>query len=244
MRPEGANTRERTLALTGSRVIAAWGGAAVLAVAFATPAAAQTAPTFEAVPAPVDTSRINDLFASENRKSTLRLQLPVGSRKAAGQPPAPVPLFVPPEIVDPGVARSGQKRAAKAAEGEPVLHLGHGYVAEMAFERFDVTVRGSNQVFTEGGPGRKAAAPPAPTPDYIEAFEEDYAGGRISFGFAGAHYSVEFECREPDANGEQALQAASCIDEPTAKKIVDDLLLCSATDGRCLTGGAKHIQPK
>ncbi|MDX2287596.1 MAG: hypothetical protein NW217_02065 [Hyphomicrobiaceae bacterium] len=153
-----------------------------------------------------------------------------------------MPLFVPAEIVDPRQASSGQKRAGGPAAGEPVLHLDHGYVAEMAFERFDVTVRGTNQVFTEDVPGRKSAALAPPRPDYIEPFEVDYAGGRINFGFAGGHYSVEFECREPDGDGEAGQQATSCIDPATAQKIVDDLLICNAKDGRCLTGGMKFIR--
>ncbi len=185
-------------------------------------------------PAPVDTARVNRIFEdAEKNKSGETFQLYSNKEKSADDTAPPVPMFLPKEIIG-DIAKS----ADKGTDGgdDPVVTLKHGYVATHKFDKFELTLRGTNQVFSDEAPSDKSAA--APEPDYYSGFESTYSGGQVNFGFAGVHYVAEFECNEakPDSDAE-------CVTEAKAKEILNSLIFCNM-DGRCIENGRELIDQK
>jgi hypothetical protein len=203
---------------------------------------AQESVTVEPLPpAPIDTDRVaRDLDAAAKRKGTVSVWSFSDRSKAALETP-PVPMFLPGEVVA-DLAGGSQKSAGvlkQAGDGEAdtrILNFPDEYFVIRQFGQVRVTVQGSRKEFDAEGGGKRKAARSAPSPDYYSGFNATYSGGQVNFGYAGAHYLVEFECEE----GEEG-QEAECITEADAERIVKSLALCN-TDGRCIDNGTELIR--
>jgi hypothetical protein len=199
-------------------------------------AGAQEASVVQQLPtAGADLKRLEaDLAAAQSSKSDDIIEL--SSKSGGGVPPLQVPLFLPEDVLtdlSKGSSKSGDavqgSGSGGCGSGGLIVPTDGGYSAACDLGRYDLVIEGSRNVFGDGG--SKSVARSA---DYLGEFAEGEAGGSITFGYANAHYVAFFDCKD---GSEQ------CIAADEAKSVIDRLLLCSTTAGKCLRNGASQIRP-
>jgi hypothetical protein len=208
-------------------------------------AAAQDADVVEELPkAAIDMDRVaRDLEDVASKSGTVTIWSFEERSKTKLEEGPPVPMFMPAEVAadlaDGAEVSKGVVRESGGVEGDTrIMNFDDEYFIVRQYGNVRVTVHGTRKVFsTEPETARKAAEGPAP--DYAPVYSATYAGAQVNFGYAGAHYLVEFECSE-DREGVE-LTGKSCVSENDAMKIVDAMALCSG-DMQCIDKGTELIR--
>lgn len=180
----------------------------------------------------IDMERLaSDIATAIRNKSAAAVELPACAKSAA--PGAFIPLFIPRELrsdLEQNCSPSksaNSVRSASPGQGS-FLVLEDGYAATRNFDRYELAIRGTREVFATAGSKTTAA------PDYWREFSENESGGEIAFGYAGAHYLATFECK---------VGGTVCLTAEEARQAVANLLLC-ALDGQCIEGGTQQINAR
>jgi hypothetical protein len=188
-----------------------------------------------------DTARVEQLFepSATATDGDAPLAFP-GTSERRDEFASSIPVFVPgglfEELERNAIPFAGTSRGFEGeAEGASILFDEAGYFATLDFERFRMTVEGTNVV--HGTPAELEATASIPAVDYYTPFALDYAGAAIQFGFAGVDYLVQFECKTgPIEDGE----GPSCITEEEAERLLSAFLVCNA-DAQCLRRDPKDL---
>ena len=123
----------------------------------------------------------------------------------SGSQAPPVPVLLPS-----GVATV---QGADLDGGPTFRPLDDGYFAKYPGADYDITVSGTNQVFSDGRGDVPDAAPEM-------RYQSTMTGAQVALSRYGANYLVEFECKSlPGARG------GDCIDEETALEVARNLVI-------------------
>lgn len=188
-------------------------------------------------PSVIDQSRVaTDLDAIEREKGVTQIWS-FNERAKSTLDAAPVPLFLPSEVVTDlaGGSEKGAgvlKQSGDAESESRIMVFENEYFVIRQFKEFRLTIHGTRQAFTSEGDVASRKAQTSPAEDYDTGFTATYSGGQVNFGYAGADYTAEFEC--PEA-------IPGCISEEKAVEVVKQLALCG-TDGRCIDNGTGLIK--
>lgn len=204
-------------------------------------ATAQDGTVARAVTSTVNTARIaSDFESARSSKSASTFTFDSGTKSKAAYPvKSPVPIFMHPASLGDfakGAASDTSKGVTRSVSenAEPpnstIYESEDGYVTQRMFDGFTFSVRGTNQVFTTDGNDKAVTA--AAATNYLNTFSLTEVGGEITFGYAGAHYTANFECT---AGG------TDCVTPAQAQTIVDQLIVC-AFEGQCVDNGVQFTK--
>lgn len=185
---------------------------------------------------PIDNDRVaRDLDEATKNKGTVSVWS-FNERSKSTLEALPVPLFLPAETVSDLAAGSEQSKGVLKQKSEDgadtrIMSFEDEVFVVRSFDKYRVTIQGTRKSFSDEG-GTSKAAPKSASDDYYAEFAPTYGGGQINFGYAGADYLVEFECKEGGVD---------CITPAEAQRVFASLALCS-TDGRCVDNGTEFVK--
>lgn len=130
--------------------------------------------------------------------------MPESFQVQSGEQAPAVPVLLPSGIVQPA-----------GAENQPQFRqLPDGYFAHYPGVAYNITVSGTNEVYSVGG---------EPEDTSTARYQSTATGAIVSLTRYGAGYMVEFECKDlPGADG------GDCIDEAEALEVAENLVIAGS----------------